>query len=58
MDTTKRAIAFWIFRVAIAVLLVIGLQAWKGPDPMLWYLAAIYAAVSGLVTFMLIRKGK
>ncbi|PWJ22067.1 hypothetical protein [Jannaschia seohaensis] len=58
MDPTKRAIAFWIVRVAIAVLLVIALQAWQGPDPLLWYLAAAYAVISAFVTLMLIRSRK
>lgn len=58
MDPTRRAIAFWIVRVAIAVLLVIALQAWRGPDPMLWWIAAAYAVISGLTTWVLIRRSK
>ena len=58
MSPTRRAIAFWIVRVAIAVVLVLILQAWKGPDPVLWYLAAGYAAISAFTTFILIRRSK
>lgn len=58
MTPTRRAIAFWILRVAIAVILVLILQAWQGPDPLLWYLAAIYAAISAFTTFILIRRMK
>lgn len=58
MTPTRRAIAFWIIRVAIAVLLVLILQAWQGPDPVLWYLAAGYAALSAVTTFILIRRMK
>ncbi|WP_179378220.1 hypothetical protein [Jannaschia marina] len=57
MTPTRRAIAFWIIRVAIAVILVLALQAWRGPDPVLWYLAAIYAAISAFTTYLLIRRG-
>ena len=58
MTPTRRAIAFWFIRVAIAVLLVLGLQAWRGPDPVLWYLAAAYAAISAVTTLILIRRQK
>ncbi|WP_167766880.1 hypothetical protein [Jannaschia formosa] len=58
MSPTRRAIAFWIIRVAIAVFLVILLQAWAGPDPVLWYAAGVYAVLSGLLTLFLIRRGK
>lgn len=58
MTPTRRAIAFWIIRVAIAVILVLVLQAWQGPDPVLWYLAAGYAALSAVTTFILIRRMK
>ncbi|MDB2407152.1 hypothetical protein N9W17_01290 [Jannaschia sp.] len=56
MDPNRRAIAFWIVRVAIAVLLVILLQAWRGPNPVLWYAAAAYALIAGLITLILIRR--
>ncbi|MBM2575116.1 hypothetical protein JQC91_02255 [Jannaschia sp. Os4] len=56
MTPTRRAIAFWILRVGIAVILVILLQAWRGPDPMLWWLAAGYAAISLFTTYMVIRS--
>ena len=57
MTPTRRAIAFWILRVIVAVILVVALQAWRGPDPLLWYLAAIYAAISAFTTWMMIRRG-
>ena len=46
MTPTRRALAFWIVRVRIAVMLVIVLQAWRGPVPVLWRLALSYAALS------------
>ncbi|SFJ39954.1 hypothetical protein [Jannaschia pohangensis] len=58
MSPIRRTLAFWIVRVAIAVILVIVLQAWHGPDPFLWYLAAGYAVISGFTTFILIRRQK
>jgi hypothetical protein len=58
MDPARRAIAFWILRVAVAVLLVILLQAWTGPDPVLWWLAAGYALLSAITTWVLIRRMK
>lgn len=58
MTPTRRAITFWIIRVAIAVLLVIALQAWQGPDPMLWYLASGYAVLSAFTTWLLIRRNR
>ncbi|GIT91307.1 hypothetical protein JANAI62_17630 [Jannaschia pagri] len=58
MTPTNRAIAFWLIRVGIAVVLVIALQAWQGPDPVLWYLAAGYAAISAFTTYILIRRGR
>jgi LPXTG-motif cell wall-anchored protein len=58
MDPNRRAIAFWILRVGIAVVLVILLQAWTGPDPVLWWLAVGYALLSGLTTWVLIRRNK
>lgn len=57
MTPTRRAIAFWLIRVAIAVLLVIGIQAWRGHDPMLWWLAAGYVAISAVTTMILLRRG-
>ncbi|UWQ18035.1 hypothetical protein [Jannaschia sp. M317] len=56
MTPTRRAIAFWLIRVAIAVILVLVLQAWQGPDPILWYLAAGYAVLSAVTTAILIRR--
>jgi Na+-driven multidrug efflux pump len=56
MDPARRAIAFWIIRVAIAVILVIVLQAVGGPNEMLWWAAAAYALVSGLVTLFMVRR--
>ena len=56
MTPITRAIAFWLVRVGIAVVLVIVLQAWRGPDPMLWWLALAYAAISAFTTYMLIRS--
>ncbi|SDZ42199.1 hypothetical protein SAMN05444004_11410 [Jannaschia faecimaris] len=58
MTPTRRAIAFWIIRVAIAVILVLILQAWRGPDPVLWYLAAGYAAISAFTTYVIIKRRK
>ncbi|MFO6464820.1 hypothetical protein [uncultured Jannaschia sp.] len=58
MTPTTRAIAFWLLRVGLAVLLVIGLQAWRGPDPMLWYLVAGYALISAFTTYMIVRSRK
>ncbi len=58
MSPVRRAIAFWLIRVAIAVVLVLILQAWRGPDPVLWYLAAGYAAISGFTTYLLVRRIK
>ncbi|MGB3408031.1 MAG: hypothetical protein WBA67_11105 [Jannaschia sp.] len=58
MALTRRAIAFWIVRVAIAILLVLALQAWRGPDPVLWYLAAGYVTLSAFTTWIMIRRGK
>ena len=57
MTPTRRAVAFWVLRVGIAVILVILLQAWRGPDPVLWWLAAGYAVLSALTTWVLIRRG-
>lgn len=57
MTPTTRALAFWIVRVGIAVLLVIALQAWRGPDPFLWWLASGYAVLSAITTAILIRRG-
>ena len=53
-----RPFLFWLMRVAIAVLLVIALQAWQGPDPLLWWLAAGYAVLSLVTTLVLIRRGR
>jgi hypothetical protein len=58
MSPTRRAIAFWLIRVALAVIMVLVIQAWRGPDPVLWYLAAAYAAISAVTTFFLIRRLK
>lgn len=58
MSPTRRAIAFWLIRVALAVIMVLVIQAWRGPDPVLWYLAAAYAAISAVTTFFLIRRIK
>jgi hypothetical protein len=58
MDPTRRAIAFWILRVGIAVLLVILIQAWRGPDPFLWWLWGGYAVLSGITTIVLIRRSR
>ena len=58
MTPTTRAIAFWLLRVGIAVIIVILLQAWRGPDPMLWWLAAFYAAISAFTTYMIHRNRK
>ena len=58
MTPTRRAIAFWLIRVAIAVILVLVLQAWQGPDPILWYLAAGYAVLSAFTTYILIKRSK
>ncbi|MEL6586384.1 MAG: hypothetical protein AAFY65_13600 [Pseudomonadota bacterium] len=58
MSPARRAIAFWIIRVGIAALLVIALQAWRGPDPMLWWLAAAYAVISGFTTYLVVRRHK
>lgn len=55
---TTRALAFWVVRVGIALLLVVALQAWRGPDPVLWWLAAGYAALSLLTTILLIRRNR
>ncbi|MEM9796161.1 MAG: hypothetical protein AAF919_06710 [Pseudomonadota bacterium] len=57
MTPTTRALVFWVLRVGIAVLLVIALQAWRGPDPILWWLAAGYALLSFVTTLILIRRG-
>ena len=56
MTPTTRALAFWIVRVGLAVILVLVLQAWRGPDPVLWGLAAGYAALSAFTTWVLIRR--
>ena len=56
MTPTARAIAFWILRVAVAVLLVLVLRAWQGPDPVLWWLWGGYAAISLLTTLFVIRR--
>ncbi|MEM7645064.1 MAG: hypothetical protein AAF366_21510 [Pseudomonadota bacterium] len=58
MSPTARALAFWVIRVAIALLLVIALQAWRGPDPVLWALASGYAALSLVTTLILIRRNR
>ncbi|MEM7488318.1 MAG: hypothetical protein AAF390_04245 [Pseudomonadota bacterium] len=58
MSPVTRALAFWVVRVGIALLLVIALQAWRGPDPVLWWLAAGYAVLSLLTTILLIRRGR
>ena len=58
MTATQRALAFWVVRVGIAALLVIGLRAWQGPDPVLWWLWAGYAALSLVTTTILIRRGR
>ena len=56
MSPAARAVAFWALRVAIAVALVAALQAWRGPDPVLWWLALGYAILSAVTTWMLIRR--
>ncbi len=56
MSPQGRAVAFWLVRVAIAAGLVLALHAWRGPDPLLWYLAAGYAALSAVTTWFLIRR--
>ena len=56
MTPAKRALAFWLIRVGLAIVFVILLQAWRGPDPILWWLAAGYAALSLLTTILLIRR--
>ncbi len=58
MTPTRRALAFWVIRVAIAALLVIALQAWRGPDPILWWLAGGYALLSLLTTIVLISRDR
>jgi hypothetical protein len=54
---STRALRFWLIRVAVAILLVVLLQAWTGPDPVLWWAAGAYVVISGLVTLILIRRG-
>lgn len=56
MSPTRRSIAFWIVRVGIAALIVIVLQAWRGPDPILWWLWLGYAALSAFTTYMIINR--
>ena len=56
MTPTRRALAFWVLRVALALILVIVLQAWRGPDPVLWWLAGLYAAISLFTTLMILRS--
>ncbi|KIT14222.1 hypothetical protein [Jannaschia aquimarina] len=56
MTPTTRAFAFWLIRVGIAVALVIAIQAWRGPDPLLWWLAAIYTVISLFTTLMILRS--
>ncbi|MCK0168168.1 hypothetical protein MWU52_11440 [Jannaschia sp. S6380] len=55
MTPTTRALAFWLVRVGIAVVLVLAIRAWRGPDPMLWWLAGGYALISLFTTWMMIR---
>lgn len=56
MTNTRRALLFWLIRVVFAIVLVVVLQAWQGPNPMLWWLAAGYAVLSAITTAILIRK--
>ncbi|WGH80095.1 hypothetical protein [Jannaschia ovalis] len=58
MTPTTRALAFWLLRIGIAALLVVALVAYRGPDPVLWWLWAGYAVLSFGVTLVLIRRGK
>ena len=57
MSPTSRALAFWVVRIGIAALLVVALAAWRGPDPILWWLWAGYAVLSLVTTTIIIRRG-
>ncbi|UWQ21701.1 hypothetical protein [Jannaschia sp. W003] len=54
-EPARRALAFWVLRVAVAFVLAAAIQAWRGPDPFLWWLALGYAALSALTTWMILR---
>jgi hypothetical protein len=58
MTPTTRALAFWLLRVAIAGALLLALRAWQGPDPVLPWLWAGYAALSLVTTLVLIRRSR
>lgn len=58
MTPTNRAILFWLIRVSLAILLVFALEAYRGPNPTLWYLAAGYVVLSAFMTFLMTRRGK
>ena len=56
MTNTRRAIVFWLLRVVFAVVLVIALQVWQGPNPLLWWLTLGYGVLSAITTAILIRR--
>ncbi|WP_308916074.1 hypothetical protein [Jannaschia sp. LMIT008] len=58
MTPVQRAILFWAIRVAIAVALVVAVQAIRGPDPFLWWLAAGYTVLTTITTLILLRRGR